>query len=125
MAEQLEYYKEKRNFKKTAEPEGGAPGTDKLLFVVQKHDASNLHYDFRLDVKGVLKSWAVPRGPSMDREERRLDMPVEDHPYDYKDFERLIPKGQYGGGTVIVSDEGWYEPAAVEKLKDEAAKEHW
>lgn len=125
MAEQLEKYKAKRNFKKTAEPAGGKPGTDKLLFVVQKHDASHLHYDFRLEVKGVLKSWAVPRGPSMDPEERRLAMPVEDHPYDYKDFEGIIPKGQYGGGTVVIWDEGWYEPAVDEKLKDKAAKEHW
>jgi bifunctional non-homologous end joining protein LigD len=124
MAE-LEQYKAKRNFKKTAEPSGGQPGTDKLLFVVQKHDASHLHYDFRLEVKGVLKSWAVPRGPSMDPAERRLAMPVEDHPYDYKDFEGIIPKGQYGGGTVIVWDEGWYEPAVEEKVKDKAAKEHW
>jgi bifunctional non-homologous end joining protein LigD len=122
---QLEQYKAKRNFKKTAEPAGGAPGTDKLLFVVQKHDASHLHYDFRLEVKGLLKSWAVPRGPSMDPEERRLAMAVEDHPYDYKDFEGIIPQGQYGGGTVIVWDEGWYEPATEEKLKDKAAKEHW
>jgi bifunctional non-homologous end joining protein LigD len=124
MAE-LEQYKAKRNFKKTAEPEGGNPHSGKLLFVVQKHAASHLHYDFRLEVKGVLKSWAVPRGPSMDPEERRLAMPVEDHPYDYKDFEGAIPKGQYGGGTVIVWDEGWYEPAADEKLKDKAAQEHW
>lgn len=124
MAE-LEQYKAKRNFKRTAEPEGGNPHSDRLLFVVQKHAASHLHYDFRLEVKGVLKSWAVPRGPSMDPEERRLAMPVEDHPYDYKDFEGVIPKGQYGGGTVIVWDEGWYEPAAEEKLKDKAAQEHW
>lgn len=124
MAE-LEKYKAKRNFRKTSEPEGGSPHSDKLLFVVQKHAASHLHYDFRLEVKGVLKSWAVPRGPSMDADERRLAMPVEDHPYDYKDFEGLIPKGQYGGGTVIVWDEGWYEPATEEKLKDKAAKEHW
>ena len=124
MAE-LGQYKAKRNFKKTAEPAGGKPGSDKLLFVVQKHEASHLHYDFRLEVKGVLKSWAVPRGPSMDPEERRLAMPVEDHPYDYKDFEGIIPAGQYGGGTVIVWDEGWYEPASDEKLKDKAAKEHW
>jgi len=124
MAE-LEPYKAKRNFKKTAEPEGGTPHSEKLLFVVQKHAASHLHYDFRLEVKGVLKSWAVPRGPSMDPDERRLAMPVEDHPYDYKDFEGMIPEGQYGGGTVIVWDEGWYEPATEEKLKDKAAQEHW
>jgi bifunctional non-homologous end joining protein LigD len=124
MAE-LEQYKAKRNFKRTAEPAGGKPGRDRLLFVVQKHDATNLHYDFRLEVKGVFKSWAVPRGPSMDPEERRLAMAVEDHPYDYKDFEGIIPKGQYGGGTVIVWDEGWYEPATEEKLIDKAAKEHW
>jgi bifunctional non-homologous end joining protein LigD len=80
---------------------------------------------FASKLKGVLKSWAVPRGPSMDPEESRLAMPVEDHPYDYKDFEGIIPKGQYGGGTVIVWDEGWYEPAVEEKLKDKAAKEHW
>jgi bifunctional non-homologous end joining protein LigD len=125
MAEQLENYKQKRNFKNTAEPAGGVPDSDKLRFVVQKHAASHLHYDFRLEVKGVLKSWAVPRGPSMEAGERRLAMPVEDHPYDYRDFEGVIPKGQYGGGTVIVWDEGWYEPASEEKLKDKAAKEHW
>ncbi|MEZ2334665.1 DNA ligase D [Mucilaginibacter sp. RCC_168] len=124
MAE-LDKYKEKRNFKKTAEPEGGHPHSGKLLFVVQKHAASHLHYDFRLEVKGVLKSWAVPRGPSMDADERRLAMAVEDHPYDYKDFEGSIPKGQYGGGTVIVWDEGWYEPAAGEPLKTKAEQEHW
>jgi bifunctional non-homologous end joining protein LigD len=121
----LDKYKEKRNFKKTAEPTGGDSHSDKLIFVVQKHDASHLHYDFRLEVKGVLKSWAVPRGPSMNPDERRLAMPVEDHPYNYRNFEGTIPKGQYGGGTVIVWDEGWYEPATEEPLKDKASMEHW
>jgi len=124
MLAKLEQYNAKRNFKKTAEPEGGSPHSDKLLFVVQKHAASHLHYDFRLEVKGVLKSWAIPRGPTMDPEERRLAMPVEDHPYDYKDFEGIIPGGQYGGGTVIVWDEGWYEPAAAEPLKGKKEQEH-
>jgi len=124
MAE-LDNYKAKRNFKKTSEPEGGTPTSDKLVFVVQKHAASHLHYDFRLEVKGQLKSWAVPHGPSMNPEEHRLAMSVEDHPFDYRNFEGSIPKGQYGGGTVIVWDEGWYEPATDERLKDKAAQEHW
>jgi bifunctional non-homologous end joining protein LigD len=122
---ELDTYKGKRNFKKTAEPEGGKSYSGELSFVVQKHSASHLHYDFRLEMKGVLKSWAVPRGPSMDPDERRLAMPVEDHPYDYKEFEGVIPQGQYGGGTVIVWDEGWYLPAADEPLEDKAAQEHW
>ena len=121
----LKEYKRKRTFGGTPEPQGGKPSAGGLQFVVQKHAASHLHYDFRLELDGVLKSWAVPRGPSMDPKERRLAMAVEDHPYDYKDFEGVIPKGQYGGGTVIVWDEGWYEPAVDEKLKDKAAKEHW
>lgn len=113
---QLESYKSRRDFEKTPEPAGGA-GMELWhpVYVVQKHAATRLHYDLRLEVDGVLKSWAVPKGPSADPKARRLAVPTEDHPIDYAAFEGVIPEGQYGAGTVLVWDIGTYRNLREEK----------
>jgi len=103
-------YQRKRDFDRTPEPRSGGTrsGDKEARFVIQKHDASSLHYDFRLEIDGALKSWAVPKGPSTDPSEKRLAIPTEDHPLNYADFEGTIPEDQYGGGTVLIWDRGTF-----------------
>src|SRR4051812_49131784 len=115
----LVQYKQKRNFSRTLEPAGRVHPrhSPELMFVVQKHDASRLHYDFRLEMEGVLKSWAVPKGFPTQRGDRRLAIEVEDHPIEYGDFEGIIPPGNYGAGTVMVWDTGSYQVSGGEPVK--------
>ena len=108
----LEQYRKRRRFGVTSEPRGKTPRrrTRQLAYVIQKHRATALHYDFRLEWKGVMLSWAVPKGPSLDPKDKRLAMPTEDHPLEYNKFEGIIPEGEYGGGTVMIWDRGVWSP---------------
>ncbi|NKJ08360.1 DNA ligase D [Rhizobium sp. SG741] len=123
-SDKLSTYKQKRDFQKTQEPSGATKlkASNRRRFVIQKHDATRLHYDLRLELDGVFKSWAVTKGPSLDPHDKRLAVEVEDHPLDYGDFEGTIPKGQYGGGTVMLWDRGYWEPEGNKSPEQALAK---
>ena len=130
--EQLTEYRRKRDFSRSAEPSGDrkkrkpSARSSKVVFVIQKHAATRLHFDLRLELDGVMKSWAVPRGPSPDPADKRLAVQVEDHPMEYNEFEGTIPKGEYGGGSVMLWDRGWYEAeekgSGVDGLREQLRK---
>ncbi|PWE52935.1 DNA ligase D [Metarhizobium album] len=124
MTDKLSKYRQKRDFKKTKEPSGevSVKSSNRRRFVIQKHDATRLHYDLRLELDGVFKSWAVTKGPSLDPHDKRLAVEVEDHPLDYGDFEGTIPKGQYGGGTVMLWDRGYWKPEGSKTPEEALAK---